>query len=130
MSPEQETRRLIRKAVDGKRVVYIEYVSKYRGYSDRTRREIEPLRIRGHMVEAYCRLRRDKRNFRFDRIADIRLLEEEFSPRVRTAVKRKAQEDNSNRLSAQRRQGSQTGCLLLVLGAISFLSWIALSIPA
>lgn len=74
-------RALIRRAIQEKRVLHIEYVSQYRGYPDRTQRDIEPLEIHGPMVEAYCHLREDKRNFRFDRIEHLELTGERFSTR-------------------------------------------------
>jgi len=51
---------------------------------DTTRREIEPLglvRLQDYwMVPAYCRLRRDLRVFRVDRVREARLTGETFQP--------------------------------------------------
>lgn len=65
-----------------KRVICIEYTS---GYKDETtRRDIEPLGLcfygaHWHLL-AYCRLRRDYRDFRVDRIKSVRTTDRRFNP--------------------------------------------------
>jgi predicted DNA-binding transcriptional regulator YafY len=70
-------------AVKERQVVDIVYHGLARG--DATRREIEPLGVvrfsDGWMTPAYCRLRRDLRVFRTDRMLEARVTGERFEPR-------------------------------------------------
>jgi predicted DNA-binding transcriptional regulator YafY len=69
-------------AVELRRRIWIEY----RSYGDElSRRTVEPYGVVGwwgywHLV-AYCRLRHDFRTFRLDRLQEMKLLGETFSPR-------------------------------------------------
>lgn len=72
----------ITNAVDSKKLVEIEYDSRESGI---TSRQVEPMALiyknrKRHMV-GYCHLRDDWRTFRLDRIALIKLLKDDFSPR-------------------------------------------------
>ncbi|MCR9253832.1 MAG: YafY family transcriptional regulator [bacterium] len=64
-----------------RKVLSIDYSS---GFNELTRRDIEPLGLvyyssKWHLI-AYCRLREDLRDFRTDRIQNIRLTQDEFDP--------------------------------------------------
>lgn len=72
----------VQSALGRNRVICIEYTS---GYKDETtRRDVEPLGLcfyGGHWhLLAYCRLRRDYRDFRVDRIKSMRTTDREFNP--------------------------------------------------
>lgn len=73
----------IQQAVVGKRVLSIDYLSPR--YDSHTTRDIEPLAVMYYVDHwhciAYCRLRKDYRDFRTDRIRDIRLRDETFPER-------------------------------------------------
>jgi predicted DNA-binding transcriptional regulator YafY len=85
---EQPALRLVLRAVQERRVLHIEY----RSYqSDRlSSREIEPTRLTfsqgAWYVEAYCRLRRDERSFRLNRMVTLELRDETFTPRTMAAA--------------------------------------------
>jgi predicted DNA-binding transcriptional regulator YafY len=85
---EQPALLLVLRAVQERRVLRIEY----RGYqSDITsNREIEPTRLTfsqgAWYVEAYCRLRRDQRSFRLNRMMTLELRDETFTPRMMIAA--------------------------------------------
>jgi predicted DNA-binding transcriptional regulator YafY len=74
---------LVLQAVGDRQVVEIRYDGVARG--ETTRREMEPLGLVRleplWLVPAYCRLRRDLRVFRADRILEARLTGERFEPR-------------------------------------------------
>ena len=66
------------RALTERRRLWISYYSSGRG--EMTEREVDPIRLvtEGHTyVEGWCRLSEDRRIFRLDRIADIRVLEVE-----------------------------------------------------
>jgi predicted DNA-binding transcriptional regulator YafY len=69
---------LLREAINNRRVVWIAYED---AEGAATERRIRPLGLffwgRTWSVEAWCELRNDFRGFRLDRIADIRVLDEE-----------------------------------------------------
>ena len=71
---------IIQNALAEQKVLNIEYHSNYKDQS--TKREIEPLGIvyysgRWHLI-AYCRLRKNMRDFRCDRISNCRILMEKY----------------------------------------------------
>jgi len=68
----------IQKAVSGRKVISIEYLSSHK--QERTTRKVEPIGIvfysaRWHLI-AWCRLRKDYRDFRVDRIEKMAVLDE------------------------------------------------------
>jgi len=70
-------------AINQRQVVYIHYHAQH---SNRiTAREIEPLHLayvdNAWLVQGYCRLRQDVRNFRLDRIDHLTVRAETFAPR-------------------------------------------------
>ena len=70
-------------AINQRQVVYIHYHAQH---SNRiTAREIEPLHLayvdNAWLVQGYCRLRQDVRNFRLDRIDHLTVRTETFAPR-------------------------------------------------
>jgi predicted DNA-binding transcriptional regulator YafY len=73
----------IQSALAQRRVLKLEY--RTRGEEEATPREVEPLGLiyySGHWhLIAYCRLREDMRDFRTDRIANLEMSHESFSPR-------------------------------------------------
>lgn len=80
----------IQQAVVGKRVIKIDYLSPR--YDAHTTREVEPLAVmyytdHWHCI-AYCRLRKDYRDFRTDRIRDIRMCDETFPARPDFSLRR------------------------------------------
>lgn len=83
--PEAADRRLmlpLQQALVGRRVVRLDYRAPE---SDETRREVEPLGIvryaEAWYLVAWCRLRKDYRHFKLERVAQIELLPERFAPR-------------------------------------------------
>ncbi|GGF26831.1 helix-turn-helix transcriptional regulator [Hymenobacter cavernae] len=72
-------------SIAARRVVTLDYRAGYHGTA--TQRDIEPIGVYfgqyWHVV-AFCRLRQEYRDFRLDRIAGIRLRDEEFAPRPDT----------------------------------------------
>lgn len=74
---------ILQESLATRRVVRIAYRSGR--YDERTERDVEPLAVvyyadYWHMI-GWCRLREDVRDFRADRIEQVEVLEEEFSPR-------------------------------------------------
>src|SRR5205085_11626056 len=71
----------ILKAISNGTVVTIDYTTRYQ--DNNTSRNIEPIGIfylEGHWhLIAYCRLRKDYRDFRTDRIHDLKLTDERFT---------------------------------------------------
>jgi predicted DNA-binding transcriptional regulator YafY len=71
------------RAVRERRVVWLRYHAL--NTNDVAEREIEPLGLAWYngawYVEAYCRLRQGNRNFRLNRMDDMRILDERFTPR-------------------------------------------------
>lgn len=66
-------------------VVSLDYRAGYHGAA--TQREVEPIGIyfgQNWHVVAFCRLRQEYRDFRLDRIAQLRLCDEQFAPRPET----------------------------------------------
>ncbi len=79
--PERNYQQLVLQAVAENKVLLLEYVSNSK--QERTRRTIEPLGIffmdnRWHLV-AWCRLRKDYRDFRLDRITSLSIGNETFT---------------------------------------------------
>ncbi len=73
----------LQRAVDRNQVVYLHYHAQH---SNRiTAREVEPLYLafldRVWLLHGYCRLRQDYRNFRLDRIDQLTVRSETFTPR-------------------------------------------------
>lgn len=73
----------IQKAVSGRKVISIEYLSSHK--QERTTRKVEPIGIvfysaRWHLI-AWCRLRSGYRDFRTDMIQRMTITEETFDPR-------------------------------------------------
>lgn len=71
---------LLRQAISHRRVIDITYHSYTR--DEVTRRQVEPYELiyggDSWYIQGYCRLRRDTREFRLDRIDELRLLDETF----------------------------------------------------
>jgi predicted DNA-binding transcriptional regulator YafY len=66
------------------------------GYGDQlTQRHVEPIglyfALHWHLV-AFCRLRQEIRDFRLDRITDLRVLDESFAPRPETLTSYRTQQ--------------------------------------
>lgn len=82
MSEHTDSFKLLLRATEVHRVVYIEYLG--RTDDEPTARHIEPLHVlqrwRAWYVVAYCRLRKDIRMFRIDRMLRVELTEREFVP--------------------------------------------------
>jgi predicted DNA-binding transcriptional regulator YafY len=119
----EKVRQVVREAIAGRRVVRIVYESQHRGYPDLTTREIEPLKeVRGQF-EAYCRLRQDLRNFRFDRIKSIEGTGESFQPRSVVSAWSSRPERAAVSATPTNRT-SNAGCIwsVVVLGAL--LLWL------
>ncbi len=74
---------MLLQAVNARRVVTMAYDGVARG--ERTHRSIEPIGLVRYanvwLVPAYCRLRKDLRVFRADRVVNARLMPETFTPR-------------------------------------------------
>ncbi|WP_420388201.1 helix-turn-helix transcriptional regulator [Roseivirga sp.] len=73
----------IQKALIEKRVLQFKYFSNYRG--DMTERAVEPMGLiyygnSWHLL-AWCRMRKDHRDFRVDRLVKLEMLEERFEPK-------------------------------------------------
>jgi predicted DNA-binding transcriptional regulator YafY len=73
----------LQKAVAGKQVVYINYLSNYQ--NEQTQRSVEPIGLlyysaAWHLI-AWCRLRDGFRDFRCDRIKEMKATGEVFEPR-------------------------------------------------
>jgi predicted DNA-binding transcriptional regulator YafY len=81
-SPFGRSQRVIEQAIADRRVLNIGYADKNGNSSKRT---VEPLAIVGvadrWYLSAWCRLRDDRRVFRFDRISDATLTRELAPPR-------------------------------------------------
>jgi len=78
--PQRRFMPIILNAISAKEVMYLEYVAAYNG--KKTEREIEPVGVFytndcWHMI-AWCRLREAYRDFRLDRIVELRRREEFF----------------------------------------------------
>ena len=73
----------LQQAIHDQQVVHLRYHTRHNNKV--TDRDIEPLELayieRAWLLTAYCRLRRDQRVFRLDRIDDIQILKERFSRR-------------------------------------------------
>ncbi len=96
----------ILKATAGKRVVSINYQSEK---SDApSARSVEPVGIfyldhYWHLI-AWCRLRNDYRDFRFDRISELKVSEEKFTsahPDIRTFLDRKREDQKLTRVTVR-----------------------------
>ena len=135
-------RNTLEAAVAAHQVVRIVYTSRHRGFPDTTSREIEPLRVSGGMVAAYCRLREELRHFRFDRIHSARLTGETFtvrpefldiyddfsddvSPYAGSSAYRQGEGRPSVRgdgeVEVRRKQGLGVGCWVMIAMALLFL---------
>lgn len=72
--------RQLRSAIKGQRVVYMEYISLK---NERTYRTVEPVclmyKTYSWYLYAYCRSRKDYREFRLTRISDLKLLPEQYT---------------------------------------------------
>ncbi|MET9476187.1 WYL domain-containing protein, partial [Streptomyces sp. NPDC002922] len=69
------------RAISERRRLWLRYYSPAR--DELTEREVDPIRLFavGHTyMEAWCRLSEDRRTFRLDRVAEIRLLDEPSAP--------------------------------------------------
>jgi len=77
------SKQAILRAMERRCVCRLSYTTSYNGNSQSTVRDIEPIEVRGNYVSAYCRMRADYRVFRFDRMNDVTMLDETFSPRAR-----------------------------------------------
>lgn len=80
----------IQNALAQRRVLKLEY--RAGGEGETTRREVEPLGLvyysdRWHLI-AYCRLRRDYRDFRTDRIVKLDICDTSFPPHAEFSVRR------------------------------------------
>jgi len=80
----------IQRALAERRVLGLEYEGAQR--RERTRREVEPLGLvhysdNWHLI-AFCRLRRDVRDFRTDRICEIQLRDQLFSGHAEFSLRR------------------------------------------
>lgn len=72
----------LQSALATRRVIAFEYYSNYKGQL--TTREVEPLGLcfyssHWHMI-GYCRMRKDLRDFRTDRITRLKIIEENYDP--------------------------------------------------
>jgi predicted DNA-binding transcriptional regulator YafY len=72
----------ILKSISGKNILSLQYFAQHS--QENTQREVEPvgifyLGLYWHLI-AYCRLRKDYRDFRIDRISGIRITEQVFNP--------------------------------------------------
>ncbi|UOG73245.1 YafY family transcriptional regulator [Hymenobacter tibetensis] len=79
------THQLLLTGIASRQVVSLDYRAGYHGAP--TQRDVEPIGIYfGHYwhVVAFCRLRQEYRDFRLDRIAQLRLHDEQFAPRPET----------------------------------------------
>lgn len=88
-SPSQAVLTQIQSALVQRRVLALEY--RANGRDDVTRREIEPLGLvyysdHWHLI-AYCRLRRDYRDFRTDRILKLSVRGDTFPPHAKFSVR-------------------------------------------
>ncbi|WP_400190401.1 helix-turn-helix transcriptional regulator [Hymenobacter sp. B81] len=83
--PASNTHQLLLAAIARRQVVALDYRAGYAGTA--SQRDVEPIGVYfgqyWHLV-AYCRLRREFRDFRLDRIAALHLRDEEFAPRPDT----------------------------------------------
>jgi hypothetical protein len=124
MPTSHEVKQVFERAARENRVVKITYVSQYRGYPHRTTREVEPLAIHSAMVETYCRLRRDRRHFRYDRVEDIEI--------TRTVFSRTSEHGDPTpqtprvRVSSSHSSG-RSGCVSIILLGVGVLVFTALS---
>lgn len=80
-----DVRQRLLTSLANRQVVWLAYRT---GYGNQfTQRHVEPIglyfALHWHLV-AFCRLRQEMRNFRLDRITDLRVLDELFSPRPET----------------------------------------------
>ena len=78
---EGEVFAVVDRAIAERRRLWLRYYSPAR--DELTEREIDPIRLFavGHTyLEAWCRLSEDRRTFRLDRVAEIRLLDEPADP--------------------------------------------------
>ena len=87
MAPH-EVRRLIEQAVGERRVVRIRHRAEFRGQVKLTEREIEIYDFDDEYIDAFCRLRQERRSFRVDRIMAVDLSNEhyEIDPEVSDGI--------------------------------------------
>ena len=73
---------IIKKALQENRLLIFTYID---GHGSKTSRTVEPYQLvfksRAWYVQTFCRLKNDYRLFRLSRMTDLKILEENFSPR-------------------------------------------------
>lgn len=140
----------IQRALAERRVLALDYLGGAR--REMTRRQVEPLALiyyadNWHLI-AYCRLRRDLRDFRSDRIHGLRLLNEVFSGhtdfslehylatcmdeenfdtvviRFKSEVMEPVRRDWSSRIVEEKMDGDHVLVTLKVFGLEAFACWI------
>lgn len=103
-------------AMKERRSVRIVYVSRHRGYPDRTERVVEPLYVRNRLLVAKCHLRRAERHFRLDRIEECKILSSASESSLAEASSTGGGSGNSHTV------------LYLLLGLVIVLVWIGLAL--
>lgn len=69
---------MIEQAVRERRVVWIRYRTEFRNQANLTEREVEIYDYDDEYIDAFCRLRRERRSFRIDRILTAAIRDERY----------------------------------------------------